>query len=84
MAVKYHNKSAAEQSKYCDFAVCELHIDGGLTRLLRSFDLVDSIDMAWALFMDEKFKDLRSTIYGTDEELKRFRSLLVNSVMGKF
>lgn len=38
-------------------------------------------DLAWQLLMTEEFTELRNTIYTTDEEFKRFRQLVVNSVM---
>jgi hypothetical protein len=41
----------------------------------------NSIDVAWTHLMQDKFKDLRLTIYGSNAELQRFRQLLVNSVM---
>lgn len=41
----------------------------------------NSVDLAWNLLMDENFKNLRGAIYGTEEELGRFRQLVVNSVM---
>jgi 3'5'-cyclic nucleotide phosphodiesterase len=41
----------------------------------------NSLDLSWNLLMDDEFKDLRKAIYQTDEELCRFRSLVVNSVM---
>lgn len=41
----------------------------------------NSVDIAWQLLMDERFQHLRATIYSTDAELKRFRQLIVNSVM---
>lgn len=41
----------------------------------------NSVDLAWQLLMDSAYDDLRSTIYTTEAELKRFRQLLVNSVM---
>lgn len=41
----------------------------------------NSVDLAWDLLMDEGFKDLRATIYGSERDLKRFRQLIVNSVM---
>ena len=31
--------------------------------------------------MDDAFKNLRNAIYGTEDEMKRFRQLVVNSVM---
>lgn len=41
----------------------------------------NSVDLAWHLLMDDTYTDLRATIYQTDAELKRFRQLVVNSVM---
>ena len=41
----------------------------------------NSVDLAWHLLMDESYVDLRRTIYSTQSELKRFRQLVVNSVM---
>jgi hypothetical protein len=38
-------------------------------------------DIAWELLMDPGFQELRHTIYGTGEEKKRFRQLLVNVVL---
>jgi hypothetical protein len=40
----------------------------------------ESVDLAWNLFMDEQFSDLRHTLCSTDEEMRRFRQL-VNTVM---
>jgi hypothetical protein len=40
-----------------------------------------SVDLAWNLLMDDDYKELRATIYQTDAELRRFRQLVVNSVM---
>ena len=41
----------------------------------------NSVDLAWNLFMEPRFKDLRATIYTTTEERDRFRQLVVNAVM---
>lgn len=41
----------------------------------------NSVDLAWNLLMDDNFKNLRAAIYGTEDEMKRFRQLVVNSVM---
>ena len=41
----------------------------------------NSVDLAWSLLMEPRFKDLRSCIYKTQSELDRFRQLVVNSVM---
>jgi len=41
----------------------------------------NSIDIAWRLLMDDQFKELRSSIYSNEEELRHFRSILVNSTM---
>jgi Adenylate and Guanylate cyclase catalytic domain/3'5'-cyclic nucleotide phosphodiesterase len=41
----------------------------------------NSIDVAWKLLMQAEFKDLRRAIYSTEAEFKRFRQLIVNTVM---
>lgn len=41
----------------------------------------NSVDIAWNSLMDPCFAELRRCIYGDVAEMKRFRKLLVNSVM---
>jgi hypothetical protein len=41
----------------------------------------NSVDVAWALLMDDNFSAIRRIIYSNGDELKRFRQLVVNSVM---
>jgi hypothetical protein len=41
----------------------------------------NSVDLAWTLLMDPEFSNLRGAIYRTDCEFKRFRQLIVNTVM---
>jgi class 3 adenylate cyclase len=41
----------------------------------------NSVDLAWDLFLDSKFANFRATICATADEMKRFRQLVVNSVM---
>ena len=41
----------------------------------------NSVDLCWDLLMDPRFKTLRETIYSNDIERRRFRQLVVNSVM---
>jgi class 3 adenylate cyclase len=41
----------------------------------------NSVDLSWDLLMDERYENLRRTIYDSDAEFKRFRQLIVNSVM---
>ena len=41
----------------------------------------NSVDVAWAVLMDERFKDLRRVIYTTTSELRRFRQMLVHTVL---
>jgi hypothetical protein len=41
----------------------------------------NSVDLAWDLFMDPRYKKLQNSIAATDEERKRFRQLVVNSVL---
>ena len=47
----------------------------------RSVAEQNSVDVAWELLMDSAFENLRATIYQTEEEMRRFRQLVVNSVM---
>jgi class 3 adenylate cyclase len=41
----------------------------------------NSVDLCWDLLMDSNFDELRAAIYSTVDERKRFRQLVVNSVM---
>jgi hypothetical protein len=41
----------------------------------------NAINLAWDLLMESSYKELRASIYSTQEELNRFRQLLVNSVL---
>jgi hypothetical protein len=41
----------------------------------------NSVDLVWSLLMSPKFVDLRGCIYSNEEELRRFRQLVVNTVM---
>jgi hypothetical protein len=41
----------------------------------------NSVDFAWDLLMKPSYKELRECIYSTQEELDRFRQLVVNMVM---
>ena len=41
----------------------------------------NSVDLSWSLFMDAEFECLRQVICPTADEMKRFRQLVVNSVM---
>jgi hypothetical protein len=41
----------------------------------------NSVDLAWSLLMTDEFKELRRTIYKTEREFRRFRHLVVNSVL---
>ena len=47
----------------------------------RSVAEQNSVDVAWELLMDPAFTNLRGTIYQSEEEMRRFRQLVVNSVM---
>eukprot|EP00980_Cylindrotheca_fusiformis_P008999 scaffold1926_cov108-Cylindrotheca_fusiformis.AAC.3 len=40
-----------------------------------------SVDIAWDLLMEDGFAELRACIYQTEEDLRRFRQLVVNTVM---
>ena len=41
----------------------------------------NSVDLAWTLMQEPRFRDLRQCIYKSQSELDRFRQLVVNSVM---
>lgn len=47
----------------------------------RSVAEQNSLDLAWRLIMDSQFDKLRAAICDTEDELSRFRKLVVNSVM---
>lgn len=47
----------------------------------RSVAEQNSVDLAWELLMQNAFKEFRAAIYSTDDELIRFRQLVVNCVM---
>jgi 3'5'-cyclic nucleotide phosphodiesterase len=47
----------------------------------RSIAEQNSVDLAWSLLMNERYSKLRSKIYVNDTEMRRFRQLVVNSVM---
>lgn len=47
----------------------------------RSVAEQNSVDLAWALFMDPKYTELRQTIAQTTDEISRFRQLVINCVM---
>lgn len=39
-----------------------------------------SVDISWALLLNDKYKDLPAAIYSSEAEMLRFRHLVVNSV----
>ena len=41
----------------------------------------NSVDISWALLMEAGYDDLRECIYSNEDELNRFRQIVVNSVM---
>ena len=47
----------------------------------RSIAEQNSVDLAWEVLMSPDYVDLRACIYSCEEELKRFRQLVVNTVM---
>eukprot|EP00980_Cylindrotheca_fusiformis_P013557 scaffold3456_cov112-Cylindrotheca_fusiformis.AAC.3 len=40
-----------------------------------------SVDIAWDMLMEDRYAELRACIYETEEDLHRFRQLVVNTVM---
>jgi 3'5'-cyclic nucleotide phosphodiesterase len=47
----------------------------------RSVAEQNSVDLAWELLMAKDFVDLRNAIYASQDEAKRFRQLVVNTVL---
>eukprot|EP00980_Cylindrotheca_fusiformis_P012967 scaffold3236_cov66-Cylindrotheca_fusiformis.AAC.33 len=41
----------------------------------------NSVELAWEMLMQSEYKELRACIYQSEEDLKRFRQLVVNTVM---
>jgi 3'5'-cyclic nucleotide phosphodiesterase len=41
----------------------------------------NSVDLSWGLLMDPNYSALRAAIYSNEEELRRFRQLVVNTVL---
>jgi class 3 adenylate cyclase len=41
----------------------------------------NSFDFAWGLLMETQFDDLRDCLFENEEDLKRFRQLVINSIM---
>eukprot|EP00980_Cylindrotheca_fusiformis_P005498 scaffold1170_cov122-Cylindrotheca_fusiformis.AAC.6 len=41
----------------------------------------NSVELAWSMLMGSEYAALRACIYNTEEELRRFRQLVVNTVM---
>jgi 3'5'-cyclic nucleotide phosphodiesterase len=41
----------------------------------------NAVDLAWQVLMDDAYIDLRELIYTNDDELQRFRSVVVNGAM---
>ena len=41
----------------------------------------NSLDLTWDLLMEDRFKNIRNTFLTSDEEMRRFRAVLVNVVL---
>ena len=41
----------------------------------------NSVDIAWAVFMEDRFTEFRQSICSTESEMARFRQIVVNSVI---
>merc|ERR1711935_286946 len=48
---------------------------------MKSIAEQNSVDLAWEMLMQNEYAALRSCIYQTEGELKRFRQLVVNTVL---
>ena len=58
--------------------------DDGVARRYKSRSVAEqkSLDLSWDLLMEDRFANLRSTICrGSEAELRRFRQIVINSVM---
>jgi hypothetical protein len=57
--------------------------DAPVARLYKGKSVAEqnSLDISWDLLMESEYKDIRRLIYTTAGEFKRFRQLVVNSVM---
>mmetsp|Transcript_17018 Transcript_17018/g.48347 ORF Transcript_17018/g.48347 Transcript_17018/m.48347 type:complete len:303 (+) Transcript_17018:162-1070(+) len=57
--------------------------DGRLAKIYRSRSVAEqrSFDLAWDLLMEPAYDDLRSIMCQNQEELRRFRQLVINCVM---
>ena len=47
----------------------------------RSVAEQNSLELSWDLLMEDRFSELRSLIYTTEDEMVRFRELVVNTVL---
>jgi hypothetical protein len=47
----------------------------------KSIAEVNSLNLAWELLMQDQYKDLRGTIYTTQGEYNRFRSVFISAVL---
>ena len=54
-----------------------------MSKMYRGKSLAEqnSVDLAWDVFMEDRFESLRRCIFGTQDELMRFRQLVVNIVL---
>ena len=75
LAQKYMNKSIAEQNRYADKK------KSGLLSHARVLLVICSFNIAWDLFVDGPYDDLRKLLCPTQEELDRFRQLLINTLL---
>jgi hypothetical protein len=64
-----------------NFVLCKEEPNLAATYKEKSVAEQNSVDLAWNALMDPSFAVLRRCIYGDETEMKRFRQLLVNSVM---
>jgi class 3 adenylate cyclase len=57
--------------------------DAPVSRAYRSKSVAEqnSVDVAWKIFMDPKYAELRAAICPTEQDKRRFRQLVVNSVI---
>lgn len=84
LAATYKEKSVAGKSAFRNFAwqQCSETLHMLLFYYLQTKEQ-NSVDLCWELLLKPEYIDLRQAIYSNEEELQRFRQLVVNVVMGK-
>ena len=64
-----------------NYQLCKENLELAEKYKNRSVAEQNSVDLAWGLLMEPRFKDLQECIFADEIELTRFRQLLVNVVL---